>query len=281
LRAAAAPARRAIDPIAWLALPAALYFVVALAIPLVALLGESLRGPDGFGFANYVAYLGDDFNRAVVANTVRYASLVTVLSLVVGYAYAYAMIRVGPALQMGLLLAIILPMTASVIVKTFGWQILLRSNGPVNQAMVGLGLIDAPVQLLFTETGLFVGTTSILLPYMVLPIFGVLRQIPREQEEAAACLGAGPAFRFLHVVLPLSAPGIVAGVAFVFSMAVSAYVIPSLLTGAGYKTLSKVAANAFLVIQNPAQGSTVSVLLLLIAGATVIVAGILLARLRR
>jgi putative spermidine/putrescine transport system permease protein len=278
---AAAPPRRALDPLAWLALPAALYFVVALAIPLALLLAQSLRGSEGVGIANYVAYLGDPFNRAVVGNTLRYGLYVTALSLIVGYAYAYAMARAGARVQMALLVAAILPMTASVIVKTFGWQILLRSNGPINQALVGLGLIDAPVQLLFTETGLFIGTTSILLPYMVLPIFSVLRQIPREQEEAAACLGAGPMFRFIHVILPLSIPGIVAGIAFVFSMAVSAYVIPSLLTGAGYQTLSKVAANAFLVIMNPAQGSTVSVLLLLIAGAAVMASGILLARLRR
>lgn len=274
-------ARSRLDPIAWLALPAALYFVVALAIPLALLLAASLQTQEGFGLGNYTAYLGDPYNFGVVGNTLRYGVWVTVLSLAVGYAYAYAMTRVGAVLQMALLVAVILPMTASVIVKTFGWQILLRSNGPVNQSLVMLGLIERPVQLLFTETGLFIGTTSILLPYMVLPIFSVLRQIPREQEEAAACLGAGPTFRFVHVILPLSVPGIIAGVAFVFSMAVSAYVIPSLLTGAGYKTLSKVAANAFLVIQNPAQGATVSVLLLAIAGAAVMASSLLLARRKR
>jgi putative spermidine/putrescine transport system permease protein len=96
--------------------------------------------------------------------------------------------------------------------------------------------------------------------------------------DAAATLGAGPAYRFWKVILPLSSPGIVAGAAIVFSMAISAYVIPSLLTGAGYKTMSKVIANAFLVIHNPALGSTVGVMLLFLSGAVVLIGGAAAAR---
>lgn len=274
-------AGRAIDPLAWLALPAALYFVVALAIPLALLLFASLRGPDGFGVGNYTRFLGDWHNLGVVWLSIRYAAVVSALCLALGFAYAYVMTRVGPALEKALLVAIVLPMTVSVIVKAFGWTILLRSNGLVNQTFLAFGLIEQPLRLLFTEAGLIVGTVSILLPYAVLPLFSVLRQIPPETQEAAATLGAGPVHRFLRVTLPLSVPGLIAAFGFVFSMTISAYVIPSLLTGAGYKTLSKVVAGAFIVTLDPPLGATGSTILLILAGGAVVLAGALQASWRR
>jgi putative spermidine/putrescine transport system permease protein len=184
------------------------------------------------------------------------------------------MARAVPWLQTTLLVAIFLPMTASVIVKAFGWTILFRSNGLVNQLLMLVGLVTEPLPLLFSQAGLFVGTTSILLPFMVLPIYSVLRLVPAEVEDAAASLGATPAYRFLHVLLPLARPGIVTGCAFVFSMTVSAYVIPTVLTGASYKVMSRVIAASYLVVRDAPLGSTVSVLLLLIAGSGVVLAGL-------
>lgn len=273
--------QRRIDPVAWLAAPAAAYFLVVLGLPLVLLFAASFRTGDGVGFAHYARILGDPFERGVILATLRYAALVTLACAVFGYVYAYAMARASAPVQALLLVAIVLPMTVSVIVKTFGWTILLRSNGLVNSALLAIGAIDEPLRLLFSETGLVFGTTSILLPYMVLPVFAVLRQIPPEQGDAAATLGAAPAEAFLRVVLPLTLPGVIAGVAIVFSMTVSAYVIPSLLTGAGYKTLSKAIANAFLVIYNPGLGAAAGVILLAIAMAIVLAAGAAAARLGR
>lgn len=270
--------RRRSDPVAWLAAPAALYFLGAIGAPLALLLFGSLKAPDGLGLGNYLKVLGDGHQRDVIIATLRYAAMVTLGALGFGYAYAYAMATTGPRMRATLLVAIVLPMTTSIIVKTFGWTLILRSNGPINATLMGAGLIDAPVRLLFTETGLLLGSVAILMPYMVLPIFAALRQIPLEQLDAAATLGAGPAYRFWKVILPLSSPGIVAGAAIVFSMAISAYVIPSLLTGAGYKTMSKVIANAFLVIHNPALGSTVGVMLLFLSGAVVLIGGAAAAR---
>lgn len=272
---------RPLDPIAWLALPATLYFLVAIGAPLAFLLFGSLNTQSGFGFGNYLTVLSDPHQRGVIFATIRYAGLVTLGALLFGYAYAYSMATAGPRLQGFLMLAIVLPMTTSIIVKTFGWTLILRSNGPINAFLMGIGAIDAPIRLLFTETGLLLGSIAILMPYMVLSLFAVLRQIAADQLDAAATLGAGPAYRFLHIVLPLSAPGIVAGVAIVFSMAVSAYVIPSLLTGAGYKTMSKVIANAFLVTHNPALGATVGVMLLLLSGSVVVIAGAAIAKMSR
>jgi putative spermidine/putrescine transport system permease protein len=267
-----------LDPLALLAIPAAAYFVVAMVIPLGRLLLDGFSDGDAIGIGNFTRYLSDPYNLGVVWNTLRYAGLVTIVAAIGGYAYAYTMARSGPKLQMVLLIAIVLPMTTSVIVKAFGWLVLLRSNGLVNYLLMASGITREPLPLLFSQPGLIVGTASILLPYMVLPIFGVLRQINPDLLGAAATLGGSPVYCFRKVVLPLSLPGLIAGVCFVFSMAVSAYVIPSLLTGAGFKTLSKVAADSYLVILNPVRGATVSLILLVIALAAVALAGRVLNR---
>lgn len=249
-------------------------------VPLGLLLVSSVRVGGRLSLQNYVIFLSDPHNLGVVWNTLKYGLVVTIGCVVVGLPYAVAMARAAQRTQTLLLVAIFLPMTASVIVKAFGWTILFRSNGLVNQLLLLLGVIREPLPLLFSQAGLFLGTTSILLPFMVLPLYSVLRLIPVEVEDAAAALGATPAYRFRHVVLPLCRSGLLAGCAFVFSMTVSAYVIPSVLTGAGYKVMSKVIAASYLVIRDPALGSTVSVLLLLIAGSAVLLSSLLSQRSR-
>ena len=133
------------------------------------------------------------------------------------------------------------------------------------------------VRFLFTETGLAIGAVHVFLPFMVLPIYAVARQIDVRLTDAAASLGAGPLLRFTRVVWPLSLPGVVAGVAFVFSMTVSMYVIPSLLMGDRYKTLPTLIARSYLFMRDRQTGSTMAVVLLAIA-VTVVIGSALLAR---
>lgn len=258
--------RRLGEATSLLALPAVLVFAVALAIPLGLLLLASVRVDGSFTVANYTRFFGDSHRLLVLGNTVTYGVIVTLTATVVAYPYAFAMARAPAALQTVLLLGIFLPMTSSVIVKTFGWQVLLKGSGLVNSLLMALGLTDAPVRLLFTETGLYIGTVSLLLPYMVLPIYAVMRLVPRSLEEAAATLGGSRLFVLLRVTLPLSMPGVLTGMAFVFSMTTAAYVIPSLLAGARFQVLSKVAANAYLVMDDARLGATVSAVMLVLAG---------------
>jgi putative spermidine/putrescine transport system permease protein len=172
---------------------------------------------------------------------------------------------------------LILPLSVGVVVKAFAWTILLRSDGIVNRLLLAVGIVEAPVRLLFTESGLVLGAVNIFLPFMVLPIFAVVKLIDPRLLDAAATLGASPLHRFVRVTLPLTMPGVVAGIAFVFSMSVSMYVIPTLLMGDRFKTLSILVARSFLFMRDRSLGSTVSVVLLVIAVA-VVVASALLAR---
>jgi putative spermidine/putrescine transport system permease protein len=273
-----APGRPArVERVTLLAVPAVAYLVVAFAVPLALLLLTSVTRDGRLSLAGYAHFLADPFSWTVILNTLRVALLTTLVCLLAGYPAAFALARARGALQGLLLAALILPLSVGVVVKAFAWTILLRTDGLVNRALVVTGVVDAPVRLLFTESGLVLGAANIFLPFMVLPIFAVVRLIDPRLNDAAATLGAGPLRRFLRVTLPLTMPGVIAGVAFVFSMSISMYVIPTLLMGDRFKTLSILVARSFLFMRDRAMGSTVSVVLLAIAVA-VVVASALLAR---
>lgn len=263
--------------IAWLAAPACIFALLVFALPLALLLVESLRGPQGWTLAGYATFLGSGYSWQVTGRTLRLAVLTTAICLVIGYPAAFALARTRGWLQSLLVAALLLPLSLSVIVKAFGWTVLLRSNGIVNRLLMASGLTDAPLRLLFTETGLLIGITNIFLPFMVLPIFTVIRQIDPRLTDAAATLGGGPFYSFSRVTVPLTLPGVVAGGTLVFSMSIAAYVIPNLLMGDRYQTLSTTIATSFLYLQDPQRGSVAGVLLLLLS-LLVVVGSVVLAR---
>ena len=267
-----------IEPVAWLALPGALYLLVAFAVPLALLLVTSVVGERGVSLDGYAKFLSDPFSWTVVTNTLRAAGLTTLICLLAGYPVAFALVRAHGALQGALLATLILPLSVGVVVKAFAWTILLRSDGVVNRLLLGAGLIEAPLRLLFTESGLVLGAVNVFLPFMVLPIFSVVKLIDGRLLEAAATLGSSPLHRFVHVTVPLTMPGVIAGVAFVFSMSVSMYVIPTLLMGDRFKTLSILIARSFLFMRDRSLGSTISVTLLAIAVAVVVASALLTRR---
>ncbi len=266
---------------AWLAIPGGSYLLLVFALPLAFLLASSFQNEQGgFTLQGYSSFFSDPFNATVVWNTLKIAIVVTGLCLLIGYPTAFAMARASLPVQGVMFLALILPLSVGVIVKSFAWTIILRSNGPVNHLLMSLGLLDEPAKLLFNERGLIIAAVHVFLPFMVLPIFTVSRQIDSRMQEAAATLGATPIHTFLKVTWPLSLPGVVTGCAFVFSMAVSMYVIPALLIGDRYQTLPAMMARAYLFMRDRQAGSTMAVVLLLIAVFIVIASTLLTRRLQ-
>ena len=258
--------RLRVDPFVLLAAPGLLYLAILFALPLAILLFRSFQASDGtFSIAGYIAFFSDPHNLSVTWRTLKVAILSTLLCLVLAYPTAFALARARGIVQSLILVAMVLPLSVGVIVKAFSWSIVLRSDGIVNQTLLALGLVEAPVRLLFTETALVIGSANVFLPFMVLPIYAVVRQIDPELSPAAASLGAGPFFRFFQVVLPLTLPGVIAGVAFVFSLAISMYVIPSLLVRERLSTMSMLIARSFLFFRDAQLGSTISAILLLMA----------------
>lgn len=259
-----------LDPVALLALPAILYLALIYGVPLAGLLARSVMVDGVFSLSAFAVFFADGFSWTVIGNTVRVAAAVTLLCLLIGYPTALALARAKGAAQALILVAIILPLSVGVVVKAFAWQIVLRRDGVISQALIFLGIWDEPQRLLFTEAGLVVGAANVFVPFMILPIYSVLKLIDPRLTEAAATLGAAPLQRFFTVALPLTLPGIVTGVAFVFSMATSMYVVPSLLIGDRFQTLATLTGRSFLFMRNEQLGSTTAVVLLVLSVAVVV-----------
>jgi putative spermidine/putrescine transport system permease protein len=254
-----------------LALPAALVPVFLYAIPLAHLFTRSFESDSGMSLGAYERVLGDSYGRLLIWNSLRLGLVTTGLTLVVGYPAAFGLAFSRGALRSLFLASLFLPLAASVIVKAFAWPILLRSHGVVNETLMVLHLTNAPIRMIFTQVSLVSGSANIFLPFMILPIYAVVAQIDPVLTEAAATLGASPVQAFLRVVAPLTLPGVVAGVALVFSLSVSAYVVPTLLMGENYPTLATAIAKAFLLTRDPALGSAAGAILVSI-GLFVVIA---------
>ncbi len=255
----------------WLLLPALLVLLAFFALPLgtivVYSLGRSAPGsiyiPD-VTLANYAALFETAVYVKVMLRTLRIGLVVTLLALVLGYPYAYLMARGRPWLRSALLLAVLLPLLVSVVVRTYGWMVVLGLDGPVNTLLLAAGLVQKPVKFLFNETGIVIGLLHVFFPFMVLPLSSVLQKVDPQLEDAARTLGAGAFTVFRRVTLPLSVPGIAAGSMLVFTLSVAAYVTPALMGGAGINVMATLVAQQILVLVNWPLGAAVAVMLVVI-----------------
>jgi ABC-type spermidine/putrescine transport system permease subunit I len=224
-----APNRQLTGPVLLVA-PLLGFMLVFYLLPVAAMLLRSVSEP-AWTLANFVQLSGDGVFMQVLGNTLRTALLVTAGTLLLGYPVAFAMARMGKRMATLTLVVVLLPFWTSVLVRSYAWMVLLGRHGVVNEALTAIGAIDAPLKLLNTSLAVDIAMIRILLPYMVLPIANALRQIDAALPRAAAGLGAGPREVFLQVILPLSAPGVAAGVLLVFVLALGFYVTPALVGG--------------------------------------------------
>ena len=199
--------------------------------PLIDMSARSVTEPAGAGLSNYTRFFEQEAYVRVLTNTFWIAILTTVVCLLIGFPFAYLMTVVPGRIAGLLLIAVLLPFWSSALVRTFAWQVILRDTGIINSFLVDTGLVSEPLPLIRTTTGVIIGMSHILLPFMVLPIWAVLRRIDPEYSRAAANLGASPATAFRRIVLPLSLPGVLAGCLLVFVLALGFYITPALLGG--------------------------------------------------
>lgn len=265
-----------------LLLPLLLLLVLVFVLPVAALVPTSLHPyiactgiGEGWTAEHYIRAVTDEFYFEIFLRTIALGVSVTLLTLVIGYPVAYVLARSTSRWRHWLTLLVIFPMLLNLVVRTFGWIALLARRGLVNQWLMGLGITEEPIRLMFNFTGLLIGLTHIFLPVMILVLVAVIQNIPRDLEEAAGVLGASRAAVFARVTLPLSAPGILSGSILVFVLTVSALVTPRLLGGPTYKVVSTLVYEQFLQLLNWPAGSamallmTAIVLLLLWVGARI------------
>lgn len=246
-----------------LALPVSVFTAFFL-IPLAVVFVASLTVEGSLGLAHYGRILLDGYHWSVMLVTFRLAVLATLLCLLLGYPLAWYMVRMvqWQAWRRICVILLILPLFTSNIVRSFGWMVLLGRNGLMNEAMLGSGLIARPLRLLGTETGILIGLVYILLPFAVLTIGNALARVEPVLEHAARDLGATPAHTFWSVTFPLTLPGVMAGAIIVFSMAISAYVTPALLSGGKVTVLSMLAFQQYATVFDFNYGGALSITLL-------------------
>ena len=190
------------------------------------------RLEEAFTFDTYERFLVEPYFHATTFDTLYLAARVSVLSLLIGYPMAFALWRLKYAgLRKWLGLIIFSPILVSEVVRSYGWTVLLAERGPVNWALVGLGIVDEPLRLVFNLTGVVISLVHIFLPFTVFPIFATMLRLDPALREASMDLGAGWWTTFRRVTFPLTLPGIVAAAQITFTLTLGAFVTPSILGG--------------------------------------------------
>lgn len=224
-----------------------------------------------FILKNWNEVLTDGYFYEVFLRTFRIAALVTILSAVLGAPEAYILNRMRRPWRGVFLVVVLGPLLISVVARTLGWALLFGgSSGVVNQVLLSLGAISSPLPFMFTETGVVIALTHVLMPFMVLSVWAALQRLDPQIESAAASLGAGQRTILLRIVVPQIVPGILAGSIIVFALAASAFATPAIIGGRRLKMASTLAYDEFLNTLNWPLGAVVAVLLL-VALALIIV----------
>jgi putative spermidine/putrescine transport system permease protein len=179
--------------------------------------------------SNYLVMASSSVYWRVLLTTLRTGVTVTLVCLLLGYPYAYAMHRIGGTGTQLLAALVILPFWSSLLVRTYAWTVLLQDTGVINSILLRLAVIHQPIQLMRNTLGVTIGMVHILLPFMVLPLYAVMHRVDDELLRAASGLGAVPRVVFRRVFLPLTMPGVLAGSLLVFVLSVGFYITPALL----------------------------------------------------
>ncbi|MFP5110063.1 ABC transporter permease [Neobacillus sp. C211] len=261
-----------------LLLPTLGIFIFFFLLPLFFLFITSFKTFDaasGIGhdwtFQNYLKFISDKFYLGVVWRTVKIALITTLAAIVISFPVAYQIAKAKGRIKNYLTLLVLSPLLISMVIRCYGWVILLSNNGVVNHTLMNLGLIDKPLTLLYTEFSVVIGMVHVLFPYMVLSIMGSLERIDPSVIRASQNLGASSIRTFFSIILPLTLPGIFAGSVMVFSLGVSSFVTPAILGGPQVKVMSFLTYEQVAVMLNWPYGSAIGFLLIFIATITIII----------
>ncbi len=218
----------------WLASPLALGMILFFIAPLVVLAIVSFYADPAmtqWGSMQQWAKMFDAFGFSVLGDTLWLGAQVTLLCLLLGYSLAWVYVRIPEKLQPLVIFIVMLPLLTSVVVRTFAWIVILGRQGIVNAVLMNLGLLEDPLKLLYTRTGLVVALANVQLPLMVLPLINAIQRIDPNLSDASASLGASEWRTFRKITLPLSLPGIIAGCLLTFAAAITAFISQSLIGG--------------------------------------------------
>jgi putative spermidine/putrescine transport system permease protein len=263
-----------------LASPAILFLAVFLLIPAIRLIASGFLTQDAHGqlgapftFEHYQHFFTTSLYTHVLAVTLRISLSTAAIAALLGYPVALVMVRSPPIVARAVTFITIAPLIVSVVVRTYGWQLIL-GNGPaglLNYVLLSLGAIQSPLRLLYSETAVVIGSLHVFLPMMVLPLASALSKIDPHLEEAARTLGM-PAWRVFHrVTLPLSLPGLAVGFTLVFSLTAGSFVTPAILGGTNAQMLGNLIDQQITAVYDWPFGATIaSVLVAIVVGVNIV-----------
>lgn len=265
--------------------PALIVVAVLLVMPLVTLLRYSFNRftpqqlmAEAFTLENYVRFMSEPYYRSVLGTTFAVAVLCVITTLLLGFPLAYHLARTRSRWKSMLVVLVLFPLLVGNVVRAAGWMAVLGRQGFINVSLQSLGIIDQPLELLYTPLAVYLGMVGVLLPFMVLTLQGVLESIDFTLADAAQNLGASPAVAFLKVTLPLSLPGIAAGGILVFTVAMNAYATPFLLGGPSFKMMAPVLYKQIAVASNWPFGAAMAFILIAVTFVVSIVSTYILTK---
>jgi putative spermidine/putrescine transport system permease protein len=251
-----------------LALPAAIFAAAVFIVPVLILLSDGFRSLDGgWTLAAYGEFFSSPLNQAVFLRTLKLGALVTVVSAVIGYAAAFSIVSLSPAAKGRMTGLVVLPLMISPVARTYAWIVILGRTGIVNQAFQALGLSEAPLRILFSETAIFIGLLQLFLPLMIISLISALENMPKDAVPAARVLGANWFQVFWKVILPLTKEGLVIGGTLVFTGCLTAYITPAILGGSKVLMLETLMYQQVAVSNNFVAASVIACILIVMSFA--------------
>jgi putative spermidine/putrescine transport system permease protein len=268
--------------------PATVFVALCLLAPLAILFRYSLNDfvttkkmmVEAVTLANYVRFFTDPYYTSILEVTLRIAVTVTAACLILGFPLAYVVARTQSRFKHLLIIAIVLPLFVGNAVRAAGWMVVFGNKGFLNTMLEWLGLIDRPLEIMFTEKAVIIGIIAVTLPFMVLTLQSVIESIDRAVEEAAFSLGAPPITMFRRVLWPLAMPGILAGTILTFILAMNAYATPFLLGGPLFKMMAPLVYNQFTQQTNWPFGGAIAFILMTVTLGLTLAANLLFQRRR-
>jgi spermidine/putrescine transport system permease protein len=256
---------------ALLSLPAAILYLILFFIPMVLMLRYSFATSENLNLTliwtldNYATLLNNDLYLKVILRSLYVAGLVSIVAVLIGFPAAWILARAPERHRNLLLVLLIVPWWASYIVRVFGWYILFGNSGVINKSLLYIGIISTPLQFFtFNLPAVIITEVNLFLPLMIIPIYMTLEKLDFNLILASRSLGATRLYTFIHIIIPLSLPSIIAGVIFIFMPVSGSFIVPQLLGGTRSLMVGNVITSQFGEASNWALGSALAIILTII-----------------
>jgi putative spermidine/putrescine transport system permease protein len=257
----------------WLILPALLGVLLFVFYPLFQIAIPTFHSGSANIFSLYEKFLSENYNLQVIGRTILIAVITTIITLVLSFPVALWIARQKKFLKSLLSLLILFPMLTNAVVRNFAWIIILGKDGVINEILLSLHIISSPLNILYTNTSIIIGSIYLFLPIMIMSLIGSVSELNLEVEEAAAVLGARPLVNLIKIIIPQLTTGILTGCILVFAGTMTAYTTPQILGGNRHLVMSTLIYQQAMTLGNWTNASVIAIILIIISALTMLLMG--------